>query len=122
MAFEVGFDLGLSSAMPDRTTGARSGNSATSERLPPIASTVFRRVDSKGSLRFSRRETLSWVTPRCRPEDPPTSASRSARRPGIDLLIERRSFAGPARGAIEAGESAGIAQRLGVPGAESLAV
>ena len=60
----VGFGLGSSSAMPDRTTGARSGNSATSERFPPMASTVFRSVDSKRSLRFSRRETLSWVIPR----------------------------------------------------------
>ena len=31
----VGFGLGPPSAMPDRTTGARSGNSATSERFPP---------------------------------------------------------------------------------------
>jgi len=28
-----------------------------------MASTVFRSVDSKTSLRFSRRETLSWVIP-----------------------------------------------------------
>jgi Branched-chain amino acid transport system / permease component len=53
-----------SSLIPDSTTGGRSGNSATSDRLPPMASTVFRSVDSRRSLRFSRRETLSWVTPR----------------------------------------------------------
>ena len=33
---------GSSSAIPDSTTGARLGNSATSDRVPPIASTVFR--------------------------------------------------------------------------------
>src|SRR5579871_2336903 len=59
----AGFGFGSSPAMPERTTGAQSGNSAISERFPPIASTVLRSVDSKRSVRFSRRETLSWVTP-----------------------------------------------------------
>ena len=40
--------------MPDNTTGARSGNSATSDRFPPIALSVFRSVDSSRSLRFSK--------------------------------------------------------------------
>ena len=54
---------GSSSAIPDSTTGAQSGNSATSDRVPPIASTVFRSVDNSRLLRFSSRETLSWVIP-----------------------------------------------------------
>jgi hypothetical protein len=49
--------------MPERTTGSLSGNSATRDRLPPIASTVFLKVESRRSLRCSRRETLSWVMP-----------------------------------------------------------
>lgn len=55
--------VGSSLAMPERTTGARSGNSATSDRFPPMARTVFQSVDSNWSLRFSSRETLSWVIP-----------------------------------------------------------
>lgn len=55
--------FGSTSEIPNSTTGSRSGNSATRERLPPIASTDFRRVESKRSLRFSRRETPSWVMP-----------------------------------------------------------
>lgn len=43
--------------MPDSSTGGRSGNRAISERLPPIASTVRRNVDSNTSLRCSSRET-----------------------------------------------------------------
>src|SRR6185436_15834877 len=57
------FALRFSSAIPDSTTGARSGNSATSDRFPPITSTVFRSVDSSRSLRFSSRDTLSCVIP-----------------------------------------------------------
>ena len=38
--------------MPANTTGRRSGNSATSDSLPPIASTVFLRVDGRKSLLF----------------------------------------------------------------------
>ena len=44
-------------AMPDNRTGSRSGNSATRERLPPMASTYLRRVESIRSLRLSSRET-----------------------------------------------------------------
>jgi integrase len=45
-------------------TGARSGNSVTMRTSPPIGLTVFRSVESNRSLRFSSRETLSWVIPR----------------------------------------------------------
>ena len=52
--------------MPESTTtSARSGNSARSDRLPPIALTVFRSVESNRSLRFSSLETLSWVILSC---------------------------------------------------------
>ncbi len=57
----VGFDQRILTAMPDKTTGPRSGNSATSERLPPMALTVLRSVDSSRSLRFSSRIILSCV-------------------------------------------------------------
>ena len=46
-------------AMPVSSTGGRSGNLATSERLPPMASTVLRSVDNRRSLRCSSRETPS---------------------------------------------------------------
>jgi len=37
-----------------------------SERLPPIASTVLRSVDSNRSLRCSSRDMASWLTPSSR--------------------------------------------------------
>ena len=37
-----------------------------SERVPPIASTVRRNVDSNTSLRCSSRETASWLMPSSR--------------------------------------------------------
>ena len=52
--------------MPGSSTGGRSGNVAMSERLPPIASTVRRRVESKRSLRCSSRETPCWLMPSTR--------------------------------------------------------
>ena len=54
------------SAMPDSSTGGRSGNLAIRERLPPMASTVFRSVESSRSLRCSSRETPSWLMPSSR--------------------------------------------------------
>lgn len=59
----VGFDAKSSSAIPDSLTGSRSGNWATRDRFPPMASMVFLSVDSKRSLRCSRRDTLSCVIP-----------------------------------------------------------
>ena len=47
------------SVMPTISTGGRSGKRTTSVRLPPIASTVLRSVDSRRSLRFSSREMAS---------------------------------------------------------------
>ena len=47
------------SAMPASSTGGRSGKRAISDRLPPIASTVLRSVDSSRSLRCSSREMAS---------------------------------------------------------------
>ena len=55
---------GCSSARWERRTGERSGNWATMRTSPPMALTVFRSVESSRSLRFSSRETLSWVIPR----------------------------------------------------------
>lgn len=52
-------------AMPESTTGARSGNLATSDRLPRIAWTVFRHVEGNRSLRFSSLETLFCVILSC---------------------------------------------------------
>ena len=49
--------------MPDNSTGGRSGNRATRDRLPPIASIVLRNVESNRSVRCSSRETPSWVMP-----------------------------------------------------------
>ena len=46
-------------AIPESSTGGWSGNRAMSERLPPIASTVLRNVDSNRSLRCSSREMAS---------------------------------------------------------------
>ena len=57
--FFVGLGSGGSSLIPDKTTGSRSGNSATSESCPPIASTWPRRVEIRRSLRFSPIETPS---------------------------------------------------------------
>ena len=51
------------SAIPESSTGGRSGNVAISERLPPMASTVLRSVESSRSLRCSSRETPSWLMP-----------------------------------------------------------
>ena len=52
--------------MPASSTGGRSGKRAISDRLPPIASTVLRSVDSKRSLRCSSREIASWLMPSSR--------------------------------------------------------
>lgn len=59
----VGFASESSSTIPDSPTGSRSGNWATRDRWPPMASMVFLSVDSKRSLRCSRRDTLSSVIP-----------------------------------------------------------
>ena len=48
-----------SPAMPVSATGVRSGNSAISERFPPIASTVFQSVARKNCL--SSRETTACL-------------------------------------------------------------
>ena len=42
---------GSRSAMPESSTGGRSGNLAMSDRLPPMASTVLRSVESRRSLK-----------------------------------------------------------------------
>ena len=54
----VGFDSESSSAIPDSITGSRSGNWATTDRFPPMASMVFLSVDRKRSLRCSRCDTI----------------------------------------------------------------
>ena len=45
------------SAIPASSTGGLSGKRATSDRQPPIVSTVLRSADSRRSLRCSSRET-----------------------------------------------------------------
>jgi|SRR5579871_332885 len=94
-------NAGLSSVLAPRTTGARSGNSATSERSPPITWIVLRKVESRISVRFSRRETLSWVMPRglshaCLRESPRAPEFLKGHllrdqfsRPGLDFLALR---------------------------------
>ena len=47
----------LLSAMPDSSTGSRSGNVAISEKVPPTVLTVLRSVESSRSLRCSSRDT-----------------------------------------------------------------
>jgi len=63
-AFLAGREVSLSLAkMPDKTTGGLSANFATRDRLPPMASIVFWSVNNMRLVRFSRRETLSWLMP-----------------------------------------------------------
>ena len=49
-------------AMPERSTGGRSGSMAMSERVRPIASTVRRSVDSNTSLRCVRPVAIPHST------------------------------------------------------------
>ena len=71
--------------MPASSTGGRSGKRAISERLPPIASTVLRNVDSRRSLRFSSREMASWLRRRL-----PGVAQRQRGDGGVLQHVRRR--------------------------------
>lgn len=62
-------------------TGGWSGKVATSASRPPTLSTYCRRVESSMSLRFSRREIVSWPTARA-----------SARSAWVCFALLRSSF------------------------------
>ena len=48
--------------MPESSAGGLSENLATSDKLPPMASTVRSNVESGKSIRCSIRDTASWLT------------------------------------------------------------